>query len=1327
MSQPKRFFLKKNTLLYTLALYPTPDDPAYNLYFTSSSEALLSLFRDHLVDDEFDLSLKASGDSPDLNFYLNTFVLTEDIQIGPAGTKQSLQHIINESLTITQMKGAMNEDCNIENADGYVIIYQVERSQKYAQQMFIQSMLRQGIRDFDRKLLIPYSQGVKGRMTGYILCRENLLVHAESYLVDSGKLLAYLAELEMEFISDRVRNYGGQGTITVAVEATYLREQIRANPETILTRIPITVDTPGYRSPTRPLTITSPTYTMEEIPYSPRRSTVTSPRARPLSPFSSPKAGPSPTLSRPVLSPAGISLTGSLPSTGISLTGPLSPRTGQPIIPLTPALKLTPSKPVEGQGDLFLTLPREIMRIMALNMHLKDLTNSCQASQRFNQLICEDEQFWADKTLQDFGQVKAEKRLEGMSWKLYYRELTGLIPEENALDFSELDQDLRNQINALPLPQKRARINELRKAAGLGELVFPNAQIASGEWPNWMYDRVTRIVQRMNEGAVIPAADADVRQIIEFMVMLTQNQGQYQGHNPQVLLGNFLLTLNQRIPDVGRDVDRAVEITRIFGDSMNNLLQAQGLGGRRFNMADMQRILERRVPVVRAGGRGHRENLQQAQAALAGFNAPMDNEAQNQGQVWQAQVGDEIPEVEQRREGPLGRDGGRQMRDVRRGNIDRAVRDFARALRANPDGLVQIYNDPNTRELFGAVIVRGNRLNLPYRNVLYRLMPRQYQTPENRRLLNDLMRTYILDRNARRIAPAGEPMSPAEHRMAFILREEAEEGDRTDALLANPATQEFFEDIDNQARQENRDADLVLDNLIRNYNVNRRLMGGNHPQMDDAGRDYIRQLYAMRDRRQDRPRGGLLDAEIRELIEIVSLRGGMADTVRSQEIVNLFDPIIADAIRQGRDPQEFYIEAVNEYQNRRILPEIPANRMDAVVRIFRTYIVNRDQIMDDLGLAGNPPRRGGPLIVANDQNVQEAINAMVELQRPQLMRNQPNIPVQPPVNVPPQPPPAIPQVMVQGNQGPVPAYHATIVRIVDNMDADRPIDLNNNEIMNFFNDIIEAGLRSNTNPDMMLERLIGIYNQDRGRYGDPELRDDHRIALENMLQDIIMNRQAAALRGQGNLDPIIYPVLDPQAAAGHTRHVLDTARIVTLISRNPNIRIDILFARYRLFREYLDFLINEAHETGSSYSDEIEMDFQDNDRQPERRLPVPTPEVRASIRDILLRYIREQDAGAIPRRPGQLLPIEERMLYIINRRDDGATVGQLNADPIVIEQFNMLVNDAQIVRVTADELLTIVFENYRNSRPVRDQGFIPEDQEFIRNLLRLHGARAINN
>ena len=84
----------------------------------------------------------------------------------------------------------------------------------------------------------------------------------------------------------------------------------------------------------------------------------------------------------------------------------------------------------------FLNLPEEILRIIAVFVNYRDLMNLCMGSKRLKEKICDNNNFWKDKTYHDFeGLYDIDE--DTMDWKNLYKDFRRKRTLE-FIDFSHL-------------------------------------------------------------------------------------------------------------------------------------------------------------------------------------------------------------------------------------------------------------------------------------------------------------------------------------------------------------------------------------------------------------------------------------------------------------------------------------------------------------------------------------------------------------------------------------------------------------------------------------------------------------------------------------------------------------------------------------------------------------------------------------------------------------------------------------------------------------------------------------------------------------------------
>src|SRR5690606_21823834 len=104
--------------------------------------------------------------------------------------------------------------------------------------------------------------------------------------------------------------------------------------------------------------------------------------------------------------------------------------------------------------DLFQDLPDELIILQALELDLPSITRLCQASSRFNQIICDNELFWRYKFIKDY---QFNPIYYTGSWKLLYREY-GSVWAFGMNDFGRLGPgDRQNRYIPTRIPNLKAK------------------------------------------------------------------------------------------------------------------------------------------------------------------------------------------------------------------------------------------------------------------------------------------------------------------------------------------------------------------------------------------------------------------------------------------------------------------------------------------------------------------------------------------------------------------------------------------------------------------------------------------------------------------------------------------------------------------------------------------------------------------------------------------------------------------------------------------------------------------------------------------------------
>jgi hypothetical protein len=467
MEPGRNFPLRKGTLLTCISWRNAIANPQLNLYFTSPAEALVSMFREAVVtpfeltvgqSDAVAQNLNTNGD-----LYLNTFYLTEDIIINPMPDSR-LARELAEDPTLNEVRAAIQTDCSsVPDKMGYVVPYQA-------------TIFYPG-RPLDspipgRRGPLPGAATIRPRMTAYIVCRPNILLHAQSFRISGFLLINVIIRLIANW-NDENPNSKISGGVIIDLLAKRLKEHAQDD----IMRGPDLLE-PIFVQPEVPGLVTSP------IQYDP-----------PI--ISSPTTNLSPKISPIAMLPVS--------AEEEFVRSPIFPITPEParrpVVP--PSSMLNPADPstfvpqLMSPGgtttlDAFASVPSDVVRVIALGMTLDAIAKTCLTSKRFNELICNNEDFWRLRLQQDYGkqfsrdkdeQVNeaAKRKLAGWTWKRYYAELSGNVPAAQALDFAnqlaELP-DVAEQVRRLPRDQYQQRVNEMRQQAGLGPVNFgPALQI----------------------------------------------------------------------------------------------------------------------------------------------------------------------------------------------------------------------------------------------------------------------------------------------------------------------------------------------------------------------------------------------------------------------------------------------------------------------------------------------------------------------------------------------------------------------------------------------------------------------------------------------------------------------------------------------------------------------------------------------------------------------------------------------------------------------------------------------------------------------------------
>nr|MBA3757024.1 F-box protein [Nitrosomonas sp.] len=85
---------------------------------------------------------------------------------------------------------------------------------------------------------------------------------------------------------------------------------------------------------------------------------------------------------------------------------------------------IAPTPNVNPFTDLRYPIPKEVIRLIAINLSLEDILRSCQTSPTFNEAICNDDNFWREKLRLDYPKREATKS-PNLTWKEFYQRIVG--------------------------------------------------------------------------------------------------------------------------------------------------------------------------------------------------------------------------------------------------------------------------------------------------------------------------------------------------------------------------------------------------------------------------------------------------------------------------------------------------------------------------------------------------------------------------------------------------------------------------------------------------------------------------------------------------------------------------------------------------------------------------------------------------------------------------------------------------------------------------------------------------------------------------------------
>src|SRR5579885_732878 len=192
MEQERNFILKKGSKLRSISNREPMANPDYNIYFHSASEALLSIYKAPINNKYYQLS--AYG--PDkTELYINTFALKQDIVVKEYYGKLA-KRVNDLNFTISDQIFLINKDCvdlnSSENSvPGYVISYNcsliINTEEFNEDDIFLNSI-----------------QYVEGRLTGYVICNPDLLIHVASFKITLPVLYEWLQSFAFEYNNPRV-------------------------------------------------------------------------------------------------------------------------------------------------------------------------------------------------------------------------------------------------------------------------------------------------------------------------------------------------------------------------------------------------------------------------------------------------------------------------------------------------------------------------------------------------------------------------------------------------------------------------------------------------------------------------------------------------------------------------------------------------------------------------------------------------------------------------------------------------------------------------------------------------------------------------------------------------------------------------------------------------------------------------------------------------------------------------------------------------------------------------------------------------------------------
>ena len=115
--------------------------------------------------------------------------------------------------------------------------------------------------------------------------------------------------------------------------------------------------------------------------------------------------------------------------------------------------------------DPFEQIPDELLVVQALELDLPSVTRFCQTSRRFNRVVCENESYWHQKFIRDYG--FDPRKYEG-SWRLLYREYMSLW----GFGSTRSGQLSLDDVNEEPTPTKLSEIKPKQVSTGQNHTII---------------------------------------------------------------------------------------------------------------------------------------------------------------------------------------------------------------------------------------------------------------------------------------------------------------------------------------------------------------------------------------------------------------------------------------------------------------------------------------------------------------------------------------------------------------------------------------------------------------------------------------------------------------------------------------------------------------------------------------------------------------------------------------------------------------------------------------------------------------------------------------